>query len=163
MTAPNGIIYTRTCAACGISFTTKWPQQIYCFAGCFVVDTQPKDGINNTKHRKYYKPKQRLMRVINCPSCGNEFTATRYNKIYCSLGCQRHEQAKKDHMRQAIRKHIMLNEDNEVIMPTQAVVICNRCGQPFLSWNEKLNKRCSSCSRKVAVIYAGSDEGMLSA
>jgi hypothetical protein len=65
---------STTCGSCGKSLTANRASSYsgYCSDACY-------ERARRLKHR---------FKLLSCESCGNDFTATRWDARYCSNGCR---------------------------------------------------------------------------
>ena len=107
-------------------------------------------------YRKFYLACPEPLGNAVCPICGKTFPKGRPSQIYCSKRCKYLE---KNRAAASLRRQ----RDNlkKVGTSKSQLVVCNRCGHVFQSWDKTLNRRCLKCQRQVESLFHGAENSLL--
>lgn len=93
--------YEKTCPQCLCRFRVDAPNRIYCSSTC--ADAASKERKASERNRKNRYECLRKKRTRNCDICGKEYTAHSSTSKYCSDGCRKAAEKKRQEMRKCAK------------------------------------------------------------
>ena len=94
----NELLYNKVCPQCGLHFTSKKTNAIYCSQSCgkkyraaLRSENERQNGCQNSfdKSVDFLAVSRRIKVAKICPCCGREFAAEKSTTMFCSGNCAR--------------------------------------------------------------------------
>lgn len=101
----NELLYNKVCPQCGLHFTSKKTNAIYCSQSCgkkyraaLRSENERQNGRQNSfdKSVDFLAVSRRIKVAKICPCCGREFAAEKSTTMFCSGNCARKYRRRQD-------------------------------------------------------------------